>query len=260
MFSLRRLSPAAESVWPSRFSSMRRFASGFGAGGAALWRAWHEYVATWQVELATATGRQLTQPLPDGSRIALDAQTRLEVRYYGARRHVRLLAGSAFFSVARDEARPFVVDAAGARITVLGTRFEVALDAEGALRVAVEQGRVRVQDLAGGREAYELTAQQALNWPPGQPPRRETAPDGVAAWRDGWLDFRHEPLGQAVRRIARYTDMPLRVEPGAEQIPVFGRVRIAQAHAWLRLLPRSLPVTVREEGQGAQRAIVIARR
>ncbi|MFT3813048.1 MAG: sigma-70 family RNA polymerase sigma factor [Acidovorax sp.] len=233
---------------------------GVGAGGATAWRLWREYVPAWQADLATATGRQLTQPLPDGGSIALDARTRLAVRYYGARRHVRLFAGTAFFSVARDVDRPFVVDAAHARITVLGTRFEVAIADDGALRVAVEEGYVRVQPLAGEGNAYELTAHEALHWPPGGPPRREAEPGDVAAWRDGWLDFRHEPLGEAVRRIARYSTQPLRVAPDAAQLPVFGRVRIADAQAWLRLLPRSLPVAVREEGRGAQRGIVIARR
>ncbi len=234
--------------------------AGFGVGGTAAWRLWREHVATWQAVLATATGRQRTLALPDGSTIALDAQTRAEVRYYGARRHVRLLAGSAFFRVARDEGRPFVVDAAPARITVLGTRFEVALAADDALHVAVEEGHVRVQDLADAGIAHDLTAHEALHWPPGGPPRREAEPGDVAAWRDGWLDFRHEPLGEAVQRIARYSPRPLRVAPDAQALPVFGRVHIAEAHAWLRLLPHTLPVTVREEGQGAQRAIVIARR
>lgn len=234
--------------------------AGLGAGGATAWRLWREHVPGWQADLATATGRQRTQALPDGSTIALDAQTRAEVRYYGARRHVRLLAGTAFFRVARDEGRPFVVDAAHARITVLGTRFEVALDADGTLRVAVEEGHVRVQDLAGAGIAHDLTARETLRWPPGAPPRREAEPGDVAAWRDGWLDFRHAPLGEAVQRIARYSPRPLRVAPDAQALPVFGRVRIAEAHAWLRLLPHTLPVTVREEGQGAQRAIVIERR
>ena len=234
--------------------------AGLGTGAITAWRVWREYVPGWQAALATATGRQSVRELPDGSTIALDAQARAEVRYYGARRHVRLLAGTAFFSVVRDEARPFIVDAGHARITVLGTRFEVAIDQGGVLRVTVEEGHVRVQDLAGQGIAHDLTAHQALHWPPGGPPRREAAPGDVAPWRDGWLDFRHEPLGEAVQRIARYTPQPLRVAPDAQALPVFGRVRIAEAGDWLRLLPRTLPVTVREEGQGAQRAIVIARR
>ena len=240
--------------------------AGLGASGSLAWRLYQSQVVTWQIQLGTATGRQLNQALPDGSSIALDAQTRLDVRYYGSRRYVQMHHGAAFFKVARNADAPFIVDAGPARITVLGTRFEVALDNQGGLRVAVEEGRVRVQergsdgDLADAGDGWELTGSQSLDWQPGQPPRRDSSAEEVAAWRNGWLDFRHEPLGLAVQRLARYCPVPLQVAPDAEHLTIFGRVRIADARAWLQLLPRSVPVVVREEGQGTARRITIARR
>jgi len=240
--------------------------AGLGASGSLAWRLYQSQVVTWQIQLGTATGRQLTQPLPDGGSIALDAQTRLDVRYYGTRRYVQMHHGAAFFSVARNADAPFIVDAGPVRITVLGTRFEVALDAQGGVRVAVEEGRVRVQnrgsdgDVGDAGEGWELTDRQTLDWQQGQTPRRDSSPDEVAAWRSGWLDFRHEPLGLAVQRLARYSPVPMQVTADAEHLSIFGRVRIADARGWLQLLPRSLPVVVREEGQGAARRITIARR
>jgi RNA polymerase sigma factor (sigma-70 family) len=240
--------------------------AGLGASGSLAWRLYQSQVVTWQMQLGTATGRQLTQPLPDGGSITLDAQTRLDVRYYGTRRYVQMHHGAAFFKVARNADAPFIVDAGPARITVLGTRFEVALDAQGGVRVAVEEGRVRVQnrgsdgDVGDAGEGWELTDRQTLDWQLGQTPRRDSSPDEVAAWRNGWLDFRHEPLGLAVQRLARYGQLPMQVAPDAEHLTIFGRVRIADARGWLQLLPRSLPVVVREEGQGAARRITIARR
>ena len=240
--------------------------AGLGASGSLAWRLYQSQVVTWQIQLGTATGRQLNQALPDGSSIALDAQTRLDVRYYGSRRYVQMHHGAAFFSVARNADAPFIVDAGPARITVLGTRFEVALDNQGGLRVAVEEGRVRVQergsdaDLADAGDGWELTGSQSLDWQPGQPPRRDSSAEEVAAWRNGWLDFRHEPLGLAVQRLARYCPLPQQVAPDAEPLTMFGRVGLADARPWLPQLPRSLPVVVREEGQGTARRITIARR
>lgn len=235
---------------------------GLGAGGSIIWQLWREHVPNWQAQLATRTGRQLIHTLPDGSTIALDARSRARISYYAARRHVHLLAGIAFFSVARDASRPFTVEGGQACITALGTRFEVDLATDGALRVAVEEGRVRIQSRRGvpSEQDWELGPRDILHWPAGAAPRREIGSSTVASWRDGWLDFRHETLGQAVRRLARYSRRPIRVAPGARDLPVFGRVRIAEAHAWLQLLPRSLPVTLREEGEGAQRSTVIERR
>ncbi|MBB4221381.1 sigma-70 family RNA polymerase sigma factor [Variovorax guangxiensis] len=232
--------------------------AGLGIGSAVLWQAWRQWVPDYQGSLSTAIGRIRSQALPDGSRLTLDADSRAEVTYYAARRTVRLLAGSVFFDVARDESRPFVVTALGHEITVLGTRFEAALQ-DGSLCVAVQSGRVRVRS-SGGEERI-LGAGDSARIDASR--RFTTAHPGeaaaVASWREGWLDFHHVPLGEVVSRLARYSPRPLRVEPDAASLPVFGRVQIAQAGTWLRLLPGSLPVQVREE-TGSPQAIVIARR
>lgn len=232
--------------------------AGMGMAGSAAWQAWRQWVPGWQLALATRRGQQLEHDLPDGSRIALDALGRAELRYYAGRREVSLLAGTAFFSVASDAARPFVVEARGARVTVVGTRFEVAVDDDGALRVAVEEGHVQVQ--APGAARHDLHAGDALRWSPDAGVERAPARGEVAPWRKGWLDFRDVPLSEAVQRLARYSPVALRVAPDAADLPVFGRVRIAEAGTWLRLLPSSLPVTVRDDGPGAERRLLISRR
>lgn len=232
--------------------------AGLGVGSAALWQAWRQWMPDYQASMATAIGRIRSQSLPDGSRLTLDADSHAEVAYYATRRTVQLLAGSVFFDVARDETRPFVVTALGHEITVLGTRFEVAVQDHN-LRVMVESGRVRVRSSSGeehilgaGDSARIDTSQQFTTAHPGEA-------IAVAPWREGWLDFHHVPLGEVVSRLARYNPRPLRVEPDAAVLLVFGRVNIAQAGAWLRLLPGSLPVQVREDPISPH-AVVIARR
>lgn len=232
--------------------------AGLGVGSPAIWLAWRQWMPQYQARLATATGRLLNQPLPDGSSLTLDAGSRAEVDFYATRRQVRLLAGSAFFAVARDTERPFVVQAADVQVTVLGTRFEVALE-DDAVLVAVNAGRVQVRDGSGARHA--LGAGQMLRLAPGQTAAVQTVA-AVAAWREGWLDFQNTPLAEVARRLERYSPQPLRVEPDAAALPVLGRVRIAAAQGWLRMLPRTLPVSVQEEeqGPGTERTLVIRRR
>ena len=234
--------------------------AGLGAGSAAIWRAWLQWMPQYQIRLATATGRMLNQPLPDGSSLTLDAASRAEVDFYAKRRQVRLLAGSAFFVVARDTERPFVVQAADVQVTVLGTRFEVALEGDAVL-VAVDAGRVQVRDGSGAH--YELGAGQMLRLVAGQTAAVQTTAT-VAVWQAGWLDFQNTPLADVARRLERYSPQPLRVEPDAAALPVLGRVRIAAAQSWLRMLPHTLPVSVQEEegeqGPGTGRTLVIRRR
>lgn len=249
-----------EAVPPARTGRRRALSAllgvaGMGVGSAGVWQAWRRYVPEQSLTLATAPGRIRQQTLPDGSRLTLDAATQLEVAYYAARRTTRLLAGSVFFDVARDPERPFTVAAGAHEVTVLGTRFEVALQENtGDLQVAVESGQVRVRSGAGAQcvlgagervriEGAQLTVS------------RDGDAAAVAPWREGWLDFQHTPLGEVVARLARYGTQPIEVAPEVAQLPVVGRVRIADSRAWLRLLPGSLPVQVRERGPA--RSLVI---
>lgn len=224
--------------------------------GTGLWQAWRRTLPIFEAVLATAVGRIQVHTLPDGSRLTLDAASRAGVAFFASRRSVRLLAGSAFFDVAHDAARPFTVEALGHQITVLGTRFAVDLGADG-LRVAVESGRVQLRSASGATRV--LGAGDIAHVNAAQDISTTSSVDEVAPWRTGWLDFHHAPLGEAVARLARYSPRPLSVAPDAADLPVVGRVRVADASGWLRLLPGSLPVRV----DGADRPdgpIVITRR
>lgn len=99
--------------------------------------------------------------LPDGSRIRLNAESELAIRYRAEERRVVLVRGQGYFEVAKDPARPFVVGARGVDVRVVGTAFSVA-DRGGAVEVLVAEGQVRVQGSASG---------QSLLQPPAGEPR-----------------------------------------------------------------------------------------
>ena len=79
--------------------------------------------------ITTAVGEQREMQLPDGSMIALNTDSQLEVTYGENYRDVRLLKGEALFEVTRDPARPFIVDAGIRRVEAVGTAFVVHLGA-----------------------------------------------------------------------------------------------------------------------------------
>lgn len=210
-----------------------------GVGGAALWRHLQHEALRFQASLATLRGR-LQRSLPDGSQVTLDAQSRLDVDYTAERRMARLQAGAAFFVVQRDVDRPFVVQARGVRVTVLGTRFGVEIDGGEGVVVQVESGRVRV-DAQG--QTHELTSGQGL-----RVARDElvlTRVDSPASWRQGQLEFDAVPLSEALARVARYSPNTLRASPAAAALPISGTVRVAEARSWLRSLPSVLPVRLK---------------
>src|SRR5690606_19908100 len=97
----------------------------------------------------TWIGERRMVSLSDGSELTLNARTSLRVdenAYGQSMREVELLAGEAFFEVAKDSSRAFIVQAGCLQTTVLGTSFNIQTYAEMEEQViSVYTGRVKVQ-------------------------------------------------------------------------------------------------------------------
>ncbi|WP_051174588.1 FecR family protein [Thauera phenylacetica] len=249
--------PSARSWWPR----------GFGAGVAALCGvctmaagiAWYQWTQpTFASTYAAKQGQRLDVPLPDGSHLTLDADTRLEVSLYRSRREVRMAHGQAMFTVAPDTAKPFDVLAGPARVTVVGTRFAVRYMKDGAdagtVNVAVEDGRVRVADVTiDARDqssplhphSVELSAGQGVQVSlSGQMSQVSSiSPASVAPWRQGLVRFTNTPLSDAVHELERYhaTRLVIR-DPEVAALRIGGSYQIGRPDMFAGVLPQILPV------------------
>ncbi|MGS2722385.1 FecR family protein [Porticoccus sp. GXU_MW_L64] len=150
--------------------------------------------------------RQIT--LADNTQVLLGADSAIEVTYRDNRRTVSLLRGEAFFDVASNPNRPFVVDTEQLQVTVVGTRFEVSKRTS-SVSVAVEEGIVDVADLSAGADIpSRLTAHQKVVKHPYTTLSDivTVAPDEVASWRNGRLIYRDVPLRDIIADANRYFD------------------------------------------------------
>lgn len=144
--------------------------------------------------------RQVT--LADQSQVTLDAGSAIAVDFAQGERRVRLLHGAAFFEVTHT-GEPFLVEAAGGEVRVLGTQFEVREQGEGA-QVTVRSGRVGVSP-AQGTVARELTANQQVTYRAGRVgDTLAVDSDNRLAWRQGWLNYYQVPLAQVIDDLGRY--------------------------------------------------------
>lgn len=163
----------------------------------------------------TAVSEQRAVSLPDGSKIHLDAETKLQVAYSSKARELALLKGQARFDVAADVLRPFSVLAAGRRVVAIGTAFNVdVLGNE--LRVTLIEGRVAVLE----EQAADMTMKSLIELNPGQQLRVAPARQAkvvtadvqrTTAWQGGKLVFDNEPLALVVQQVNRYTDKKIAV-------------------------------------------------
>lgn len=171
---------------------------------------------------ATAVGEQRTVRLEDGSRVTLDTGSRIQISLREERRSVTLLAGQAFFDVAGNPARPFVVTAGDARITAIGTRFDVRRTGNGA-RVTLVEGRVAVRETSDGGPGWSLDPGQQVVTDAPRPAVTTVDIAQETSWTMGRLIFKETPIRAAVAEINRYSETKIDLQAShIADIPVSG--------------------------------------
>jgi transmembrane sensor len=154
----------------------------------------------------TGVGESRTVTLADGSKVQLDTGTAIQVDDAVGARGVKLLAGRAFFAVARDRARPFQVVADDVTVTVTGTQFDVGMT-DRVIDIALAEGSVRAEYPLGDRRGeYAMHPGDHLrfNRAAGQV-RKDSVPVGsIAAWRRGKLLIEGATIGDIIDQLRPY--------------------------------------------------------
>nr|WP_255696959.1 FecR domain-containing protein [Sandaracinobacteroides sayramensis] len=206
----------------------------------------------WAQTFATGRGQQATHDLPDGSRITLDAASRLRARFADGRRALFLEKGRVLFEVAHDGARPFVVTAGSRTITALGTRFTVSLD-ERRLRVFLAEGRVRIgageeEDSPSEASVILLPGQTFLSHP-GELEITRSVEAKELLWREGLVEFDRTTLGEAVAEMNRYSARPILIDDARiAGLEISGLFRTSRPERFVALLSEVYPVQAVREG------------
>lgn len=216
---------------------------------------WHYYTGVTRSSYATAIGELKVVPLADGSTATLSSDSRITVSYSHGRRDIHLEQGEAYFSVAKDHSRPFVVGVEQRQVIAVGTRFDVRRRADG-IRVVVTHGLVRLVTPQRPGELAPLTTllpagSVARSGREGVVVRADTVQqaENYVSWRDGFLSFHDTPLTVAVAELNRYNVRQIVIDdPAVGAIRVGGHFRWSNADAFVRLLTRGLPVSASEQG------------
>lgn len=188
--------------------------------------------------IETGLGEIRRIPLADGSLAAVNTLTEVEIALKPAQRHIVLARGEAWFQVAKDPDRPFVVEAGDVRVRAVGTAFGVQLR-DNVVDVRVTEGEVevwRVGDEANKKRvsAGELASLGQQGRTPLQPPPVETVEQALS-WRDGQLVFDGSTVGEAAAQFNRYNQVKLEIaDPVMAQKKMVGRFRTNEPQAFAR--------------------------
>lgn len=159
-------------------------------------------------EVVTGASESTTVRLGDGSVVRLGPGSRLRVIADQGSREV-WMEGRAYFSVARDESRPFRIRTHAGDAVVLGTRFDLEARADD-MRVVVVEGAVKMG--AAGSEV-EVAAREIGTVGDGGAPQRRSADveeiDRELAWVGSFIAFENTPLSQAADELSRRFGVPV---------------------------------------------------
>ena len=198
----------------------------------------------WQADYYTEIGETRLLSLEDGSRISLNTDTAIAVHYSQKERRITLLRGEAYFDVAKNPERPFIVEDGALTAKALGTHYSVRTG-NGALpqEVQVEKGRVEVTT---GGEIAVLTPGEAVTL--GGDGRLVRARKDVAnsmAWREGKLVFSGQPLREVLDVLSQYRRGRIVIlDEAAARQHVSGIFDLKDTDQALTILEESLPVSI----------------
>jgi transmembrane sensor len=222
------------------------------AGG---WFAWHSRQANVRT-YATGVGERRTLLLEDGSRVTMDTDTQLSSSFSAGARRLTLERGRAFFHVAKDPRRPFLVATRSGVVRAVGTQFDV-YEHDDVVEVTLVEGRVEVTPENGDRDSHAppttMTAgQQLLMGKAYATPLVTTAHTRAAlAWLSGKLVFDDTPLPAAVEQFNRYSATRIVIGDGAvAKLRVSGVFRDDDGQAFVDALSGSYGLSVARDGAG----------
>lgn len=160
--------------------------------------------------IATPKGGEYQLILQDGTKVWLNAATKISypVSFSGRERRVKVL-GEAYFEVAKNAMMPFIVEANGTEVSVLGTHFNVSAYADDKwIETTLIEGSVRVS-----RQG------QTAMLRPGQESRINSSATGIyvtnvdteqaLAWKNGYFMFKNEDIREVMKKIGRWYDLDI---------------------------------------------------
>lgn len=163
--------------------------------------------------LTVPVGEQYQLTLPDGTNVWLNCESSLSFpSYFSGDKRFVMLQGEAYFEVAKNNDKPFVVQAKDQQIEVLGTHFNVAAYSdEDQTRTSLLEGAVVVSKgentlkLTPGRQAVSTSVTTQLV-------ERPFEPHAAVSWKDGYFVFHNQHIESVMNAVSRWYDVEIEIK------------------------------------------------
>ncbi len=195
--------------------------------------------------VSTGMGERANVTLPDGTEVFLNSNSRLGYvpkTYNQEKRNIEF-SGEAYFRVMKNVSVPFIIDAKGLEVLVLGTTFNLSVrDETRTAELALEEGSVRLLSVKSNKRVILSPSQKAiLDQKTGA--ITVVSDENVkeaSAWRLGDMVFRNTPLSEVLRAIEENYDVSIEVNGDICLTDRFtGTVPIGNLNEVLEVIERS---------------------
>jgi ferric-dicitrate binding protein FerR (iron transport regulator) len=191
-------------------------------------------------------GSRISFDLPDGTRGWLNSGSSLEYTLPFSENRQVSVGGEAWFDVAHDASHPFEISAGNSKVKVLGTKFNLnAYPEESYVEVVLEEGKVEFS-VPGISSAVEMKPNERLVYNRDSVHIATTDPSKYAAWVEGKLVFKGDPMPEVARRIERWYNVQVElIDKDLEKDIIRGTFQDDSLEDVLRFVSMTSPIRYR---------------
>ncbi len=222
------------------------------------------------IEIVSPHGARTKFQLPDGTLGWLNGGSSLKyTNNFLTKRKIDLI-GEAWFEVAHNVQKPFVVHTKSLDVQVLGTKFNVtAYPEENVTEVVLQEGKVNVNGLKGLFKV-DLKPNEKFTFDNGLQSGtiQEVNANQFSAWKDGLMVFRNEPLSEVLKRVSRWYNVEIILnDPKLENFKYRATFQEEQVEEVIRLISLTVPIEysfndreIGDDGVFKKRTITVRRK
>ncbi len=202
-------------------------------------------------KVAVATTQPIQLTLSDGTRVYLNKNARLTYpkSFTGPTRAVSL-SGEAFFEVAKNPEKSFLITSGAVVTRVLGTSFNVNASRKDSVLVTVLTGKVAVSEREKKEAQLSLTPGEIGIYHKGIFSEAPNTDPNFLAWKTGILTFSNTPLPIVIRDLSSYYSQPIQLESkGLATCALTATFRQQSLEEVLSEMQLVLPIQVQRKGR-----------
>ena len=215
-------------------------------GGTGWWAEEKIPWRAWAADEYTSIGQRRDITLTDGSRVALNTDTTINIRFTANERRLQLVRGEILVTTNQDNAsivRPFIVETAQSELHPLGTRFTIHQQTT-SNRLSVFEGAVEIRLRQDINYRHVVQAGEQVDFTDNGIQRTRPADDTSTAWSNGMIIASSMRLADFLAELDRHRPGKLNCDLAVANLRVSGTYPLTDPEDILDALQTTLPVKI----------------